>query len=143
MAESTYSKFKKYILFEEEFIFIVSLYMLLNEKHEVKNSNGEKFIMSYQNFKKYLRKLRKMAANSCGIVCFKDEMCPGHQVLKIMNEYEDFIQDSVENKTLFYKNVKFEKVFDDSAPMFGFILKPLDEMDIGWKSWSQRLQYLN
>ena len=144
MAESKYSEFKKHILFHEEFLFIMSLYQILNEKHEVKTSNGQlKFIMSYQNFKKYLRQLRKAAADSCGIVCYKDKMCPGHEVLKIMNDYEDFMVDLVENKTLFYKYVVFQKIYDDNAPMFGFVLNPLDEVDLGWKSWSQRMSYLN
>ena len=70
-------------------------------------------------------------------------MCHGHQVLQIMNDYEDFIIDSVENKTLFYKYVVFEKIYDDNAPMLGFVLNPLDEVDLGWKSWSQRMSYLN
>ena len=144
MAESKYSEFKKFILFHEEFVFIMTLYEILNEKYEVKTDNGKlKFIMSYQNFKKYLRKLRKAAADSCGVVCFKDEMCSGHEVLEIMNRYENFMVDSVENKTLFYKYVVFEKMFDDNKPMFGFVLKPLDEIDLGWKSWSQRMSYLN
>ena len=143
MAESSYSDFKKYILFHEEFLFIVSLYEILNEKHEVKTSNKKKFIMPYQKFKEYLRKLRKSAAESCGIVCFKDQMCSGHQVLEKMNAYEDFMQDSVENKTLFYKYVKFEQLLDKSEPMFGFVLTPLEEVDLGWKSWSQRMSYLN
>ena len=118
MAESKYDQFKKFILFEEIFVFSLSLYTILNEKHELK-SNNKKFIMSYHEFKNYLRKLRKAAANSCGIVCYKDKMCPGHEVLQIMNDYEDFMLDSVENKTLFYKYVVFEKLFDDSAPMLG------------------------
>ena len=144
MAESKYSEFKKYILFHEEFAFIISLYQILNEKFEVKTDNGQlKFIMSYQNFKKNLRKLRKAAADSCGIVCYKNKMCRGHEVLQIMNDYEDFIIDSVENKTLFYKYVVFEKIYDDNAPMFGFVLNSLDEVDLGWKSWSQRMSYLN
>ena len=144
MAESRYCEFKKYILFQEEFLFIISLYKILNEKHEVKTENGEKkFIMTYQDFKKYLRELRKAAAGSCGIVCYKDKMCSGHQVLEIMNRYKEFMQYSVEEKTFFYKYVVFEKMFDDSKPMFGYVLKPLEEVDLGWKSWSQRMSYLN
>ena len=144
MAESKYSEFKKYILFKEEFIFIISLYLILNEKHEIKNHDGKlKFLMSYDNFKQYLRTLRKAAKDSCGIVCHKDEMCQGHKVLDIMEKYENFMIDSVERRSLFYKNIKFEKLFDDSYPMFGFVLKPLDEVDLGWKSWSQRMSYLN
>ena len=144
MAESNYSEFKKYILFHEEFLFIVSLYEILNEKHEVKTIDGKKkFIMCYQKFKEYLKKLRKSAAQSCGSVCYKDEMCSGHKVLEIMNAYEEFIQDSVENKTMFYKYVVFEQLLDKSEPMFGFVLTPLQEVDLGWKSWSQRMSYLN
>ena len=142
MAQSNYDQFKKFILFEELFVFSLSLYTILNEKHKVIRDD-KMFIMSYQDFKKYLRKLRKAAADSCGIVCYKDEMCQGHKVLKIMNEYEDFMLDSVENRTLFYKYVVFEKLFDDSAPMLGYVLKPRGEVDLGWKSWSQRISYLN
>ena len=39
MAESKYSVFKKYVLFEEEFLFVMSLYEILNEKHEVKTND--------------------------------------------------------------------------------------------------------
>ena len=68
MAESMYSKFKKYILFHEDFIFITSLYFIFNEKNEVKNINNEvKFVMTYKTFKEYLIKLRKDASRSCGI----------------------------------------------------------------------------
>ena len=142
MAESRYDQFKKFILFEEIFVFSLSLYTILNEKHKVIRDNNM-FIMNYQDFKKYLRQLRKAATDSCGIVCYKDKMCRGHEVLKIMNEYEDFMLDSVENKTLFYKYVVFEKLLDDNAPMLGYILKPRHEVDLGWKSWSQRMSYLN
>ena len=75
----------------------MSLYEILNEKYEVKTSNQKKFIMTYQDFKKYLRKLRKAAADSCGVVCYKDEICSGHKVLEIMNAYEDFMLDSVDD----------------------------------------------
>ena len=142
MAESRYNQFKKYILFEEIFVFSLSLYTILNEKHELK-TNNTKFIMTYQDFKKYLRKLRKAAADSCGVVCYKDKMCYGHEVLELMNGYEDFIFDSVENKSLFYKYVEFEKIFDDNAPMLGYVLTAKEEVDLGWKSWSQRMSYLN
>lgn len=144
MAESKYSEFKKYILFHEEFSFIISLFTILNPKYEVKSKNGElKFVMSYCIFKQILRKLRQAAKDSCGIVCFKDEMCNGHQVLEIMEKYENFMVDSVERQALFYKKVVFKKVFDDSYPMFGFVLKAREEVDLGWKSWSQRMSYLN
>ena len=144
MAESKYSVFKKYVLFEEEFLFVMSLYEILNEKHEVKtNDEKPKVIMSYSNFKQYLRKLRQAAKDSCGIVCYKSEMCSGHKVLDIMEKYENFMLHCVEIKALFYKYVVFKKVFDDTYPMFGFVLKPLDEVDLGWKTWSQRMSYLN
>ena len=143
MAESKYSVFKKYVLFEE-FLFVMSLYEILNEKHEVKtNDEKPKFIMSYSNFKQYLRKLRQAAKDSCGIVCYKSEMCSGHKVLDIMEKYENFMMDCVERRALFYKYVVFKKLFEDTYPMFGFVLKPLDEVDLGWKTWSQRLSYLN
>ena len=87
--------------------------------------------------------MRKAAADSCGVVCYKDELCNGHKTLELMNDYENFMLDSVENKTLFYKYVEFEKFFDDNAFMMGYRLKPKIEVDIGWKSWSQRMSYLN
>ena len=102
----------------------------------------KKNIMTYQKFKEYLRFLRKCATDSCGIVCYKNEMCSGHEVLEIMEKYEEFMYDSVENKTFFYKYVVFEKMHE-TGPMFGYILKPLGEVDLGWKSWSKRMQYLN
>ena len=56
MAESKYSQFKKYILFQEDFLFITSLYFIFNEENEVKTINNElKFMMPYQKFKNYLR----------------------------------------------------------------------------------------
>ena len=59
MAESRYSQFKKYILFHEEFVFIISLYQILNEKYEVKTNNGQlKFIMSYLLLKKIKKSSR-------------------------------------------------------------------------------------
>ena len=140
MPESRYSEFKNFILFQEIFVFKISLYLILNEKHELKNSKD--FMMTYQDFKKYLRKLREAAAKSCDIVCYKEENCPGHKVLQLMNDYEDFMLDSVENKTLFYKYVKFEKIYDDNAPMMGYKLIPKVEVDLGWRTWSQRMSYL-
>ena len=41
MAESKYSQFKKYILFQEDFLFITSLYFIFNEENEVKTINNE------------------------------------------------------------------------------------------------------
>ena len=143
MAESMYSKFKKYILFQEDFFFITSLYFIFNEKNEIKSINNEpKFMMTYQKFKEYLIKLKKDAANSCGIVCRSDENCLGHQTLKLMQDYDDFMFDNVERRGLFYKSVKFVKVRSDDDPMFGYIICPIDEVDIGWKTWSQRMSYL-
>ena len=140
MAESKYSQFKKYILFQEDFLFITSLYFIFNEENAVKTINNElKFMMPYKKFKEYLIKLKKDAKNSCGIVCHKDEKCLGHQTLDLMEKYDQFIFDAVERRGLYYKYVKFIKVKDDNNPMLGFMIMPIDEIDIGWKSWSQRL----
>ena len=59
-----------------------------------------------------------------------------------MEKYKSFITDSVQRRGLFYKNVKFVKTGKDNDIMFGYTLLPLDEIDIGWKTWSQRLRYL-
>ena len=143
MAESMYSKFKKYILFQEDFIFLTSLYFIFNEKNEVKNIKNEiKFVMSYQTFKEYLIKLRRDASRSCGIVCQSNKNCRGHQVLKMMQDYDDFLYDVVEREKEFYKNVKFVKEKTDNDPMFGYVIYPTDRVDLGWKTWSQRLSYL-
>ena len=145
MTESKYSEFKKYILFERDFLFVISLYSILNEKNEVKTNDAKlKFIMKYDEFKQYLRKLRKAAKDSCGIVCYKSKMCLGHETLDLMEKYENFMIDCVERRCLFYKYVVFKKVNKDTDPLFGFVIKPLDEIDLGWKTWSQRLPpYLN
>ena len=144
MAESKYSQFKKYILFQEDFLFITSLYFIFNEENKVNtiDNNELKFIMSYDKFKKYLRKLIQDAKNSCGVVCRRNEKCLGHQTLYEMQKYENFMIDSVERRCLFYKRVKFIKVKKDTDPMFGYIIVPIDEVDLGWKTWSQRLSYL-
>ena len=144
MAESMYSKFKKYILFQEDFLFITSLYFIFNEENQVKTIDGTlKFIMPYSKFKKYLRKLRQDAKDSCGVVCYKNKLCLGHQTLDLMEKYENFMIESVERKSLYYKYVKFIKVKKDNDEMFGFMPVPIDEVDLGWKSWSQRMSYLN
>ena len=144
MAELNFSQFKKYILFAEDFLFSTSLYFIFNEKNQVKTIDGElEFMMRYFDFKKNLRKLRQDAKDSCGIVCYKNKECLGHQTLKLMEEYENFMIDAVERRCLFYKYVKFIKVKKDTDPMFGFIIIPIDEVDLGWKTWSQRLSYLN
>ena len=144
MAESKYSQFKKYILFQEDFLFITSLYLIFNEENRVKTIDDDKFkfIISYDKFKKYLIKLRQDAQNSCGVVCHKSKICLGHQTLNEMEKYENFMIDSVERKGLYYKYVKFIKVKEDSDPMFGFMIIPIDKVDLGWKTWSQRLSYL-
>ena len=143
MAESMYSKFKKYILFQEDFLFITSLYFIFNEENQVKTIDNQlKFIMPYQKFKNYLRKFKKDAKDSCGIVCHKNEMSLGHQTLDLMEKYDHFLFDAVERRGLYYKNVKFIKVKKDDDPMFGYMIIPIDEVDIGWKTWSQRLSYL-
>ena len=143
MTESKYSQFKKYILFQEDFLFMTSLYFIFNEENQVKtNDNKLKFIMTYDKFVHYLRKLKQDAKNSCGKVCYKTEMCLGHQTLDLMEKYQNFMLDSVQRKGLYYKYVKFIKVKKDDDPMFGFIIIPIDEVDIGWKTWSQRLAYL-
>ena len=144
MTESKYSQFKKYILFQQDFLFITSLYYIFNEENEVKTIDGKlKFIMSYTKFKKYLRKLRQDAKDSCGVVCYKTETCLGHLALDEMEKYENFMLDSVQRKGLYYKYVKFIKIKKDTDPLFGFMIIPIDEIDIGWKTWSQRLSYLN
>ena len=143
MAESMYLKFKKYILFQEDLIFITTLYYIFNEKNEVKNVNNEiNFVMSYKQFKKYLLKLKEDASNSCGVVCPSTKNCLGHQVLKKMQDYDDFLFDSVEREGEFYKSVKFVKEKSDNDPMFGYVIYPMERVDLGWKSWSQRLSYL-
>ena len=143
MAESRYDQFKKYLLFQQDFLFSVSLYFIFNEENAVKTVNNEfKFILTYQKFKQYLVKLRKYAKNSCGIKCQNDEMCLGHQTLDLMEKYDDFIFDSVERRGLYYKHVKFVKVEDDNNPMLGFKIIPINEVDLSWKSWSQRMSYL-
>ena len=143
MAVSRYEQFKKYILFQEDFIFMTSLYFIFNEENQVKTIDNQlKFIMTYQKFKKYLKKLKEDAKNSCGIVCRCQQMCLGHQTLDLMEKYDHFMFDAVDRRGLYYKNVKFIKVKTDDHPMFGFIIIPIDEVNIGWKTWSQRMSYL-
>ena len=143
MATSMYEAFKNYILFQEDFLFKISLYFIFNEENYVKTLSGElKFVLTYEKFKKYLIKLRDYAKNSCGIVCQSNEQCLGHQTLELMQKYDDFMFDSVERRALYYKHVKFIKRKDDNNPMFGFILVPINEIDLGWKTWSERMSYL-
>ena len=87
-------------------------------------------------------KLKQDAKDSCGIVCHKTEVCQGHKTLDLMQKYQDFMVDSVERRGLYYKHVKFVKIGEDSEPMLGFQIIPIDEVDIGWRSWSQRLSFL-
>ena len=143
MATLMYEHFKNYILFTEDFVFKISLYFIFNEQNAVKTANGElKFVLTYKQFKEYLIKLRNYAKNSCGIVCRCDEKCLGHQTLELMQKYDDFMFDSVERRACYYKHVKFIKRKDDNDPMFGFILVPINEVDLGYKTWSQRMSYL-
>ena len=143
MATSMYEAFKKYILFQEDFLFKISLYFIFNEENRVETLNGKlKFVLTYEKFKKYLIKLRDYAKNSCGIVCQSNKQCLGHQTLELMQKYDDFMFDSVERRAVYYKHVKFIKVKGDNEPMFGFILVPINEIDLGWKTWSERMSYL-
>ena len=143
MATSMFEAFKNYILFEEDFLFKISLYFIFNEENCVKTVSGElKFVLTYEKFKKYLLKLRNYAKNSCGVVCQSGEQCLGHKTLDLMQKYDDFMFDSVERRAVFYKHVKFIKRKDDNDPMFGFILVPINEKDLGWDTWSKRMSYL-
>ena len=138
-----FEAFKNYVLFQEDFLFKISLYFIFNEENCVKTVNGElKFVLTYEKFKKYLLKLRNYAKNSCGVVCQSDEQCLGHKTLELMQNYDDFMFDSVERRAVFYKHVKFIKRKDDNDPMFGFILVPINEKDLGWDTWSKRMSYL-
>ena len=144
MATSRYNQFKKYVLFHEDFLFKISLYFIFNEQNvlgTIENDNLQ-FMLTYKQFKEYLIKLRDYAKRSCGIVCQSDKMCKGHQTLDIMQKYDDFMFDSVERRAVYYKYVKFFKVKKDDDPMFGYILIPIDEVDLGWDSWSKRMSYL-
>ena len=143
MAISIYESFKNYVLFEEFMKFKISLYFIFNEQNRIKTASGEiKFVLTYQQFKQYLLKLCNYARNSCGIVCQSTKNCQGHQVLEIMQKYDDFMFDSVERRSVFYKHVKFIKRGDDEDTMMGFIIVPINEMDLGWKTWSERMRYL-
>ena len=143
MATSIYESFKNYVLFHEEFMFKISLYFIFNENNRIETASGElKFVLTYEKFKQYLLKLRNYAKNSCGIVCQSNKKCQGHQVLEMMQKYDDFIFDSVERRAVFYKHVKFIKRNNDNDSMMGFIIVPINEIDLGWKSWSERMRYL-
>ena len=140
---ATYETFKNYVLFHQDFVFKISLYFIFNEENFIKTSGDDpKFMMTYEKFKKYLIKLRQYAKDSCGVVCQSDKKCSGHKTLELMQQYDDFIFDSVERCKCFYKYVKFIKTKSDGAAMFGFIPVPINEIDLGWHTWSQRMRYL-
>ena len=140
-----YQQIKKYILFEEIFQFHISLYLLLNEKFELKEMFNEhlQFEMTFTSFKKYLRKLGKYAADSCGVVCYSNNECDGHRCLSYMQKYDEFMTYNVEHRELFYKNISIIKNGKNTDPMMGYIFIPKDIVDLKGKSWSQRLSYLD
>ena len=142
-----YNQFKKFTLFKEEFIFIVSLYQFLNEKFELKDvfDGHLQFEMSYSNFRiNFLRKLEHYAKNSCGVVCPNDtNECDGHRTLKYLQRYEDFMIYNVEEREIFYKNISIIKNGKNTDPLMGYIFILKDIVNLKGKSWSQRLAYLN
>ena len=83
-----YQQIKKFILFREEFKFIISLYSFLNEKFELKElfNDNLQFEMSYSSFKQNLRNLEKYAKDSCGVVCYSDNQCDGHNALSYLKK---------------------------------------------------------
>ena len=140
---SMYEKFQKYVLFEEFMKFKISLYFIFNEQNRVKTKNGEiRFVLTYQAFKLLLNKLRRYAQDSCGVVCQSTKKCRGHEVLELLQNYDDFMFDSVERRAVFYKHVKFVQRGEDDDPMMGFKIIPINAMDLGWDSWSKRMSYL-
>ena len=142
-SSTIYDEFKNYVLFHEDFRFKVSLYFIFNEQNRVKTASGEvKFVLTYQAFKLLLNKLRNYAKNSCGVVCQSTKNCQGHEVLEMLQNYDDFMFDSVERRAVFYKHVKFIKRGEDDDPMMGFIAVPINQIDLGWDSWSKRMSYL-
>ena len=140
-----YQQFKKFYLFVEEFKFIISLYSFLNEKYELKElfNDNLQFEMSYSNFKENLRNLEKYAKASCGVVCYRDNICDGHSSLAYLQKYEEFMLYNVEERELFYKNLSIIKYGKNTDPLMGYIFVPKDIVDLEGKSWSQRLSYLN
>ena len=140
-----YFQIKKYLLFFEEFQFITSLYILLNEKFEKKElfNDNLQFEMTFSQFKTILRILEKNAADSCGVVCYSDNECDGHRCLNYLRKYDQFMLNSVENRELFYKNIEIIKYGKNTDPMMGYIFLPKDVINLKGKSWSQRLSYLN
>ena len=140
-----YQQIKKFILFREEFQFIISLYSFLNEKYELKElfNDNLQFEMSYSSFKKNLRNLEKYAADSCGVTCFSSEECDGHKALSYLQKYEEFMLYNVEHRNLFYKNISVIKFGKNTDPLMGYIFVPKDIKDLNGYSWSQRCSYLN
>ena len=140
-----YQQIKKFILFVEEFKFITSLYTLLNEKFELKETfNGYlQFEMNYSNFKNILRKLEKDAANSCGVVCEKTNTCDGHLALTYLQRYEQFMIYNCEERKIFYKDISIIKNGKNTDPLMGYIFIPKDVVDLKEKPWNVRLSYLN
>ena len=140
-----YFQIKKYLLFYEEFNFITSLYLLLNEKFEKKElfNDNLQFEMTFSQFKTILRILEKNAADSCGVVCYSDNECDGHRCLNYLRQYDNFMTQSVENRELFYKNIEIIKHGKNTDLMMGYIFLPKDVVNLKGKSWSQRLSYLN
>ena len=142
-----YDQIKKFTLFKEEFVFIVSLYQFLNEKFELEDLfNGHlQFEMSYSNFRiNFLRKLEDYAKKSCGVVCYSNtNECDGHRTLKYFQKYEEFMTFNVENREIFYKNIVIIKEGKNTDHLMGYIFIPKDEVNLKGKTWSQRLAYLN
>ena len=140
-----YQQLKNFILFREEFVFIISLYSFLNEKFELKDlfDGNLQFEMTYSNFKNFLRKLEHYAKNSCGVVCPNDEKCDGHLALEYLQRYEDFMLYNVEEREIFYKNILIMKTGKNTDPLMGYVFVPKDIVDLKGKTWSQRLCYLN
>ena len=142
-----YQQFKKFILFQNDFIFITSLYQFLNEKIELKELfNGHiQFEISYSYFRKnFLRKLEEYAKRSCGVVCERQcDDCDGHRTLKYLQHYEEFMLTSVKERHIFYRNISIIKNGKNTDPLMGYIFIPKDMVDLRGKSWSQRLFYLN
>ena len=141
-----FEQFKRYILFKEEFVFILSLYRFLNEKVEIKNrlyNEHIQFEINYSDFKKFLRKLEQYASMSCGVVCPSNNECDGHRTLKYLQQYEQFIIHMVYEENIFYKNILVIKEGKNTDPMLGYIFIPKDKKDLSGKTFSQRFRYLN
>ena len=142
-----YDQIKRFTLFKEEFVFIVSLYTFLNEKFELENffDGHLQFEMSYSNFRiNFLRKLEQYAKNSCGVVCESNtNECDGLRSLKYLQRYEEFMIYNVEERDIFYKNISIIKQGKNTDPLMGYIFIPKDIVNLKGKTWSQRLAYLN